>query len=89
MGTAKDRPLLPNLRLDELLDELQVRLQAILATRDRVNALFEAVIAVGTNLDIEVVLRGIVEAAVTLVDASYGAMGVVGEGGRLAEFIPA
>jgi signal transduction histidine kinase len=88
VGTAKDRPLLPNLRLDELLDELQVRLQAILATRDRVNALFEAVISVGTNLDIEVVLRGIVEAAVTLVDANYGAMGVIGEGGRLAEFIP-
>ncbi len=60
----------------------------MVATRDRVNALFEAVVAVGTNLDIEVVLRGIVEAAVTLVDASYGAMGVIGEGGRLAEFIP-
>jgi signal transduction histidine kinase len=79
---------LPSLRLDELLAELQVRLDAVLATRDRVNALFEAVMAVGTNLDIEVVLRGIVEAAVTLVDARYGAMGVVGEGGRLAEFIP-
>jgi signal transduction histidine kinase len=80
--------LLPNLRLDELLTELQVRLQAVLATRDRVNALFEAVMAVGTNLDIEVVLREIVEAAVNLVDARYGAMGVIGEGGRLAEFIP-
>ncbi len=85
---AIQRQGLPNLRLDELLDELQVRLQAVLATRDRVNALFEAVVAVGTNLDIEVVLRGIVEAAVTLVDASYGAMGVIVEGGRLAEFIP-
>jgi signal transduction histidine kinase len=71
-----------------LLAELQVRLQAVLATRDRVNALFEAVVAVGTNLDIEVVLREIVEAAVKLVDARYGAMGVIGEGGRLAEFIP-
>jgi len=80
--------LLPSLRLDELLAELQVRLNAVLATRDRVNALFEAVVAVGTNLDIEVVLRGIVEAAVGLVDARYGAMGVIGEGGRLAEFIP-
>jgi two-component system, NarL family, sensor histidine kinase DevS len=80
--------LLPSLRLDELLAELQVRLQAVLATRDRVNALFEAVVAVGTNLDIEVVLREIVEAAVKLVDARYGAMGVIGEGGRLAEFIP-
>jgi signal transduction histidine kinase len=84
----KKRPVLPSLGLDELLEELQARLQTILATRDRVNALFEAVMAVGSNLDIEVVLRGIVEAAVTLVDASYGAMGVIGEGGTLAEFIP-
>ena len=88
MGTGKPRSLLLNLRLDELLAELQVRLQAVLATRDRVNALFEAIIAVGTNLDIEVVLRGIVESAVLLVDARYGAMGVIGDGGQLAEFIP-
>jgi signal transduction histidine kinase len=88
LSTARPTSLLPNLRLDDLLAELQVRLQAVLATRDRVNALFEAVLAVGTNLDIEVVLRGIVESAVTLVDARYGAMGVIGEDGRLAEFIP-
>jgi signal transduction histidine kinase len=88
VGIAKKRSLLPNLRLDELLEELQVRLQAVVATRDRVNALFEAVMAVGSNLDIEEVLRGIVQAAVTLVDAKYGAMGVIGEGGILAEFIP-
>jgi signal transduction histidine kinase len=87
VGTASSR-LLPSLGLDELLGELQVRLQAVLATRDRVNALFEAVIAVGTNLDLEVVLREIVESAVNLVDAQYGAMGVIGEGDRLAEFIP-
>ncbi|HXW45042.1 MAG TPA: GAF domain-containing protein [Streptosporangiaceae bacterium] len=79
---------LPSLRLDELLAELQVRLQAVLDTRDRVNALFEAVVTIGTNLDIEAVLRRIVESAVTLVDAQYGAMGVIGDGGRLAEFIP-
>ncbi|HKD89630.1 MAG TPA: GAF domain-containing protein [Streptosporangiaceae bacterium] len=88
MSTSRSQSLLPNLRLDDLLAELQVRLQAVLATRDRVNALFEAVVAVGGNLDLEVVLRGIVESAVTLVDARYGAMGVIGEGGRLAEFIP-
>jgi len=88
VSTRKPEALLPNLRLDDLLAELQVRLQAVLATRDRVDALFEAVVAVGGNLDLEVVLRGIVESAVTLVDARYGAMGVIGEGGRLAEFIP-
>lgn len=88
MQTGRSRALLPSLRLDELLAELQVRLEAVLATRDRVNALFEAVIAVGASLDLEVALREIVEAAVQLVDARFGAMGIIGEGGRLAEFIP-
>jgi signal transduction histidine kinase len=86
--SATPRSVLPSLGLDELLAELQARLQAVVATRDRVNALFDSVVAIGMNLDIEVVLRGIVESAVALVDAQYGAMGVIGDGGRLAEFIP-
>ncbi len=88
MEPTQSRPLLPQLRLDDLLAELQVRLAAVVKTRDRVHALLEAVVAVGNNLELEVVLRQIVEAAVTLVDARYGALGVIGEGGRLAEFIP-
>jgi signal transduction histidine kinase len=86
--SAEPHPLLPSLRLDELLDELQVRLQAVLSTRDRVYSLLEAVVAVGSSLDLEVLLRNIVETAVSLVDAQYGAMGVISEGGRLADFIP-
>jgi two-component system, NarL family, sensor histidine kinase DevS len=81
-------PLLPHLRLDELLAELQSRLQAVLDTRDRTHALLEAVVAVGGQLELEMVLRQIVEAAVKLVNARYGALGVIGEGGRLAEFVP-
>src|ERR1700733_11215035 len=88
MEPNQGRPLLPQLRLDDLLSELQVRLSAAVNTRDRVHALLQAVIAVGSNLDLEVVLRQIVEAAVTLVDARYGALGVIGEGGGLAEFVP-
>jgi signal transduction histidine kinase len=80
--------LLPQLRLDDLLAELQVRLAAVVGTRDRVHALLEAVVAVGSNLELEVVLRQIVEAAVTLVSARYGALGVIGEGDKLAEFVP-
>jgi signal transduction histidine kinase len=86
--SAEPHPLLPSLRLDELLDELQVRLQAVLSTRDRVYSLLEAVVAVGSSLDLEVLLRSIVETAVSLVDAQYGAMGVISEGGGLADFIP-
>jgi len=85
---SQSPPLLPQLRLDDLLTELQVRLAAAVKTRDRVHALLEAVVAVGSNLELEVVIRQIVEAAVTLVDARYGALGVIGEGGRLAEFVP-
>ena len=88
MESAEPHPLLPSLRLDELLDELQVRLQAVLSTRDRVYSLLEAVVAVGSSLDLEVLLRSIVETAVSLVDAQYGAMGVISAGGRLADFIP-
>ena len=88
MEQQEAHPLVPQLRLDELLTELQVRLQNILATRDRAHALLEAVVAIGAHLDLEVVLRQIVEAAVSLVDSRYGALGVIGEGGALVEFVP-
>jgi signal transduction histidine kinase len=78
---------LPQLHLDELLAELQVRLAAVLSTRDRVHSLLEAVVAVGGNLELDLVLRQIVEAAASLVDARYGALGVIGDAGRLAEFV--
>ncbi|MFJ2058248.1 GAF domain-containing protein [Streptomyces sp. NPDC087908] len=79
---------LPRLRLDELLDEVQVRIEAVRGTRDRLNGLLEAVMSVGRELDLPQVLRGIVEAAVTLVDAEYGALGVIGDDNRLSEFLP-
>ncbi|MEU0568537.1 GAF domain-containing protein [Nonomuraea sp. NPDC005983] len=82
------RALMPQMRLDELLAELQVRLNAVLATRDRVHALLEAVVLVGSDLDLETVLRRIVETATKLVDASYGALGVVGHEQTLIQFIP-
>jgi signal transduction histidine kinase len=50
--------------------------------------LLEAVVAISSGLDLESTLRQIVQTAVELVDATYGALGVIGSGGRLAEFIP-
>ncbi|KOG36132.1 MULTISPECIES: GAF domain-containing protein [Streptomyces] len=79
---------LPRLRLDELLDELQARIDEVRGTRDRLNGLLEAVMSVGRELDLSQVLRGIVEAAVSLVDAEYGALGVIGDDRRLSEFVP-
>jgi two-component system, NarL family, sensor histidine kinase DevS len=79
---------LPRLQLDELLSELQSRLQAVLSSRDQMRGLLEAVVAVSSGLDLESTLRRIVETAVRLVDATYGALGVIGDGQRLPEFIP-
>ena len=87
-GEASRPQLLLSLQLDELLAELQGRLQAVLQTRDRMRGLLEAVVVIGSGLDLETTLRRIVETAVGLVDATYGALGVIGEDGRLAEFIP-
>ncbi len=88
MHKAEGEGLAPQLRLDDLLAELQSRLEAVLATRDRMHGLLEAVVAIGSGLELEAMLRRIVEAAVDLVDARYGALGVIGEDQRLTEFIP-
>ncbi|MFG2177730.1 GAF domain-containing protein [Streptomyces abikoensis] len=79
---------LPQLKLDELLGELQARLDAARGTRDRVRSLLEAVLSVGRGLELEHALRRIIESAVVLVDARYGALGVIGPDGRsLSQFV--
>jgi signal transduction histidine kinase len=87
-GAASRPELAPSLQLDELLAELQGRLTTAAITRDRMRGLLEAVVAIGSGLDLESTLTRIVETAVGLVDASYGALGVIGDDKRLAEFIP-
>ncbi|MFI1964211.1 GAF domain-containing protein [Streptomyces pathocidini] len=97
MGSAGDDPNnadgragLPQLRVDELLDEVQTRLDAARSTRDRVRRLLEAVLSVGRELDLEQVLRRITEAAAALVDARYAALGVIDPDGRqLSQFLTA
>ncbi|MFE9100052.1 GAF domain-containing sensor histidine kinase [Actinomadura geliboluensis] len=89
-GEERARLVLPELKLDDLLAELQARLDTARATRDRVHALLEAVVSIGGELDLETVLRRITEAATALVDARYGALGVIGDDGeRLARFVTA
>ena len=48
------------------------------SSRDRARQLLEAVAGIGSGLDLETALTRIVQAAVTLVDARYGALGVLG-----------
>ena len=54
----------------------------------RLRQLLDAVVAVGSGLDLPTMLRRITELAVELVDARYGALGVLDETGtRLSQFI--
>lgn len=90
MGGDDDvaRSRIPQLRLDELLEELQARIDAARGTRDRVHSLLEAVLSVGRELDLTQALRRIVEAAAVLVDARYAALGVIGpDGESLSQFL--
>lgn len=88
MGVEEPLSRMPQMRLDELLEELQARINAARGTRDRVHSLLEAVVSVGRELDLSQVLRRIVEAAALLVDAQYAALGVIGPDGRtLSQFL--
>jgi signal transduction histidine kinase len=50
--------------------------------------LLQAVLSIGSGLDLNAVLQRIIEAAVELVDARYGALGVLDESGtRLSDFL--
>jgi transcriptional regulator with GAF, ATPase, and Fis domain len=81
------RSALSGMRLTELLDEVQDRLDVVARTQTRVQHLLDAFLSVSTGLDLDATLRRIVEAGVGLVDARYGALGVLREGGGLAAFI--
>lgn len=55
---------------------------------ERMHSLLDAVTNIGRGLELPQVLSSIVDAAVTLTDAEYGALGVIGDGQRLSQFLP-
>lgn len=78
---------LSRVRLDELLRETLDRVSEIVTSRERLRALLDAVVGISTDLDLRSTLRRVVEAACELVDARYGALGVIGSDHLLVEFI--
>ncbi|QNE16965.1 GAF domain-containing protein [Kribbella qitaiheensis] len=79
---------LSRVRLDALLQELLGRVDEIMDSQERLRALLDAVVGIGTDLDLTSTLDRIVSAACELAGAQYGALGVVGhDGKRLVRFI--
>ncbi|HET6734206.1 GAF domain-containing sensor histidine kinase [Mycobacterium sp.] len=81
------RDTLSQLRLRELLAEVQDRVGQIVEGRDRLDGLVDAMLVVTSGLELDATLRTIVHTAIELVDARYGALGVRGDDHELVEFI--
>lgn len=78
---------LSRVRLDELLVELLDRVGEVMTSRERLRALLDAVVAIGSDLELRPMLQRIVVSACELAGARYGALGIIGEDRTLVEFI--
>ncbi|QGN50976.1 GAF domain-containing protein [Micromonospora sp. WMMC415] len=78
---------LSRVRLDELLQEMLDRVGEVVTSRERLRALLDAVVGIGTDLDLRSTLQRIVESACGLAGARYGALGIVGRDRMLHDFI--
>ncbi len=86
-GPRRMAGTLSQLRLREVLRDLQDRIELLIGTRDKMDGLLDAVLAVASGLELDTTLRRIVQAAIELGEAKYGALGVLAEDGSLSEFI--
>lgn len=95
VGAPNPRPEPPSLglsplsrvRLDELLQEMLDRVGEVVTSRERLRALLDAVVGIGTDLDLRSTLQRIVQSACELAGARYGALGVIGPDRLLHDFI--
>ncbi|SOJ53946.1 Redox sensor histidine kinase response regulator DevS [Mycobacterium simulans] len=81
------RQTLSQLRLRELLVEVQDRVEQIVEGRDRLDGLLDAMLVVTSGLELDATLRSIVHSATNLVDARYGALEVHDRDKRVLHFV--
>jgi len=87
-GSGARNEFVPALDLDELLAQLIDRAQDVRGAHDRLRGLLRANQSIISNLALEVVLQRIAEAACELLEAKYGALGVLSPDGHgLEQFI--
>jgi signal transduction histidine kinase len=86
---AQQPPSLGELGLRALLSEVSERMEGVAQLADRMQDLLQAVVSIGSQLDLDQVLHEIVTTAATVADAEYAALGVLDPGGdrRLSQFI--
>jgi len=77
----------PRLEFETLLAQMVSRAEEMMVSQSRLRDLIRVNHAITSDLDLDSVLRRIVEMATELIDARYAAMGVIGGGRRLEQFI--
>jgi signal transduction histidine kinase len=81
-------PALGQLDLRSLLHEVVERVESVALLADRLQALLHAVVAIGSQLDLDAVLERITQTAAELANAKYAALGVLdSSGNQLSRFI--
>lgn len=74
-------------RMEELLTDFVDRAGELVHAQQRMRGLLEAVVGVAEDLSLESVLHRVVSSARHLLQAQYGALGVIGEDKALSHFI--
>lgn len=59
----------------------------LVAARDQMERLVRAIVEIGSDLDLDVTVHRLVNAAMELADARYGALGIRGSDGALVSFV--
>ena len=77
----------PRSELDRALQDLVDRAGDVMHTQDRLRALLRATQSVVEPIELPAVLGRIIRAAVELVDAEFGALGVIAPDGGLEQFV--
>lgn len=80
-------PPVPGIRVEDLLKDFIARAGELLQAQERTRGLLEAVVAVAEDLSLEAVLDRVVTSACRLLQARYGALGVIGEDKALSHFV--
>lgn len=85
-GAGAGHPLSGS-RMDELLTDFVDRAEELVDAQQRMQGLLNAVVALAEDLSLEAVLHKVVSSACHLLQAEYGALGVIGSDRALSHFV--
>lgn len=84
-----DQSAFTGLGQHRLESRVQGELDELRAARDQMEQLVQVIVEIGSDLDLDATLHRIVNAAMELTDARYGALGIRGPDNTLVSFIQA